>query len=332
MLHVDDMIFTGATDSCDAFLACISTLAHSTVQYLPPESDLAFCGAEIHLNKDRPIELSQRTFYSKLNNIQASDILQQDRFVLNTEKIARILKSFVGGCIWLFRTRYDILLEVCNLASNIASACKSVGDMKTFLKDANAVYKKIMEHHVPLRYSPLRMGDGSRKPQLITFCDAGYASLRESSSVESCIILYAIPYQRNGPIECSGNIVTFYTRKISRVCRSSAHAEGVALANAADLTIYTQCVISEICYRQHDFSFLSHPHDFSPITPFKRPPCVSDIREELRPFPSLRKSANVKASILFTQNGRDISHIQSTCNKCGQTNCVPITCCNYFSV
>ena len=330
MLHVEDMIFTGTADSRNAFLSRISTLAHSPVQYLPLESDLAFCSVEIHLNKDRSIELSQRTFYSKLNDIQANDILQRDRFILNTKKIARILKSFVGGCIWLFQTRYDILFEVCNLASNIASARKSVGDMKTFLKDAKAAYKKITEQHVPLKYYPLRMGDGSRKHQLITFCDAWYASLRESSSVESCVILYAAPYRRNGPTECSGNIATFYARKISRVCRSSAHAEGVALANAADLALYTQCVTSEIFYQQHDFSFLSQPRDFSSITPFKRPPCVSDIRDEVRSFSSLCKSPNAKASILLTQNGRDISHIQSTCNKCGQTKCVPITWCNYF--
>ena len=84
MLHVEDMIFTGTADSRNAFLSRISTLAHSPVQYLPLESDLAFCSVEIHLNKDRSIELSQRTFYSKLNDIQANDILQRDRFILNT--------------------------------------------------------------------------------------------------------------------------------------------------------------------------------------------------------------------------------------------------------
>ena len=147
----------------------------------------------------------------------------------------------MGSCVWLFQTRYDILFEVCNLASNIVSACNSVEGMKIFIKDAEAAYKKILEQHSPLKYFPLRLEDGQRKPQLITFCDAGYASLREASSVGICVVLYAVPFRRNGPIECSGNIVTFYTREISRVCRSSAHAEGVALANAADLTLYTQC-------------------------------------------------------------------------------------------
>ena len=191
---------------------------------------------EIHLNNGRSKELSQLPFYSKLKDIQLRDVIQQDRFALNTEKMARILKSFVGSCIWLFQTRYDILFEVCNLASNIASACKSAEEGGIFVKDAKSAYKKIMESHIPLKYYPLRMGDGDRRPQLITFCDAWYASLRVSSSVESCVILYGAPYKRNGPVECSGNVVTFYARKNSRVCRSSAHAEGV---NAARLTLYT---------------------------------------------------------------------------------------------
>ena len=175
------------------------------------------------------------------------------------------------------------------------------------------------------------MGDGGRRPQLITFCDAGYASLRESSSVESCVILYGVPYKRNGPIEWSGNAVTFYTRKISRVCRSSAHAEGVALANAADLTLYTQCVMSEIPYRQHDFSFLHQSHDFSLMTPFKRPPSASDIRTELRSFKSVCESPNARSSILFMQNGHDLFYAEATCSKCSHAQCVPITCCNYFT-
>ena len=130
MLRVDDMLFTRNAASCDAFISCISTLKHSPVQYLSTESDLAFCGVEIHLNPDRSIELSQKPFYSKLVGIQANDVIRLDQFILSREKAARILKSFVGSCIWLFQTRYDILFEVCNIASNIVSASHSVAEMK----------------------------------------------------------------------------------------------------------------------------------------------------------------------------------------------------------
>ena len=156
------MLFTGTATSRNACISCISKLAHNTVRFLPLWSDLAFRGVEIHLNNGRSKELSQLPFYSKLKDIQLRDVIQQDRFALNTEKMARILKSFVGSCIWLFQTRYDILFEVCNLASNIASACKSAEEVGIFVKDAKSAYKKIMESHIPLKYYPLRMGDGDR--------------------------------------------------------------------------------------------------------------------------------------------------------------------------
>ena len=90
-------------------------------------------------------------------------------------------------------------------------------------------------------------------------------------------------------------------------------------------------VISGIFYQQHDFSFLHQTHDFSPITPFKRPPCVSDIRSELRSRNTMCKPSNARSSVLLMQNGRDISHIQSTCLKCSRTQCLPLTCCAYFT-
>ena len=88
------------------------------------------------------------------------------------DKTARILKSFGGSFIWLFQTRYDILFEVCNLASNIIKSCSPVEDMTTFAKDSKAAYKKIIDHHLPLKYSPPPPGEGRHTPQLITFCDA----------------------------------------------------------------------------------------------------------------------------------------------------------------
>ena len=144
MLHVDDMLFTGTSFPCNLFIKCIGSLAHSPVQFLSTENSLTFCVADITLNIDRTIELSQEAFYPKLSLPQAQDIIRDSRFVTSPDKTARLLETFVGGCIWLFQTRYDILFEVCNLASNITLACASVGDLKLFLKDAKDAYKRFL--------------------------------------------------------------------------------------------------------------------------------------------------------------------------------------------
>ena len=326
MLHVGDVFFTGTKESCDLFLACISILSHIHAQFLSVSNDLTFCGSEIHSGHDRPIELTQLPFYSKLSEMHSEDLIKNDTFAMPHDKMARAPKSFVGSCIWLLQTRYDILFEVCNLASNIMGARKSVAEMKVFLKDAKAVYKKIAERHLPLKYSPLPIADGNRRPPLITFfCDAGYASLRASASVGRCVITYGAPCRRNGPIGCDGNAVTFYTREISRVCRSSAHVEGVALANAADLTSIHSICYERDFYQQRNFTLLHQLRDFSLMTPFKQPPCVADIKNEVGSFRSVCKSSNARSSVIFVSNDQCISHVQSMCLNCCQTQGPPPT-------
>ena len=111
---------------------------------------------EICLCKDNAIELSQSSFYNKVPALEGKELIRDNKSVRNSDKTARVLRSFVGSCIWLFQTRYDILFEVCNLAPNIITACSSIEDMKLFIKEPNAVHKKIIiEHHLPLKYSPL---------------------------------------------------------------------------------------------------------------------------------------------------------------------------------
>ena len=64
---------------------------------------------EIHLNNDRSIELSQLPFYSKLMDIQLKDVIQQDKFVLNTEKrraSSNLSSEVVSGCFELDTISY----------------------------------------------------------------------------------------------------------------------------------------------------------------------------------------------------------------------------------
>ena len=67
------------------------------------------------------------------------------------------------------------------------------------------------------------------------------------------------------------------------------------------------------------------------ITPFKRPPCVSDIRNESHSYDTVCKSPNARSPLLYMHNGKGFSHIQSTCLKCAKTQCIPITRCAYFT-
>ena len=227
------------------------------------------------------------------------------------------------------QTRYDILFEVCNLASNVNTSCKDCASMKVFIRDDRLVFRKIIDHHAPLIYRTLPAAEGNRYPQLIVFPDAGYASLRDAASVESCVMIYGAPTKRNGPITCAGNIVSFGTRKITRICRSPAHAEGVAMANAADLTIYTQCILSEILYQQRDFLSLPQSDGLPLMSPFKIAPKAQDIKQEQM---VRRNASSLRASVLFFDSQKSISATQTSCLMCANTARIHFDHCTYFII
>ena len=87
-------------------------------------------------------------------------------------------------------------------------------------------------------FSPFSTDDSpGRIPQIVAFSDASFGTLRNSGSIESFAGILGIPLKRKEAILRRGGAISFYGKKISRVARSTARAEGIALANAADSTL-----------------------------------------------------------------------------------------------
>ena len=85
-----------------------------------------------------------------------------------------------------------------------------------------------------------------RPTRLISFADASYANRNNGGSVESGIVLLARSICRDGAVKCVGHVISFYSHKIGRVCRSSLEAECIALANVLDVSIWLKAVIFEV--------------------------------------------------------------------------------------
>lgn len=103
MLHVDDLLFTGNTYAHEVPNQCLSSLTHSPIQLLAVGQNLTFRGVDISMNEDASISLPQEPFYSKLSEIKVSDAIKGDQLLLKPEASSKILKSFVGCFIWLFK-------------------------------------------------------------------------------------------------------------------------------------------------------------------------------------------------------------------------------------
>ena len=80
-----------------------------------------------------------------------SDLVSNDRSLHSSDFIRRPQKSFVGGCIWLYRARFDIIYEVSRLASDVPDALASPSCLVSFLKDAAKLMSRVADEHVSLK-------------------------------------------------------------------------------------------------------------------------------------------------------------------------------------
>ena len=84
--------------------------------------------------------------------------------------------------------------------------------------------------------------------------------------------ILGIPLKRKESILRKGNVISFYGHEISRVARSTAHAEGIALANAADSTLPLQIAVTELLSGVFNSSLLRSSQDAVAIlNPFRAP-------------------------------------------------------------
>ena len=126
---------------------------------------------------------------------------------------------------------------------------------------------------MPLPYFPFATSQvGGRPPQIIAFPDASFGTLRTSGPVESYCDISGIPIRRRGAILCKGNIISFYGSKISRVARSTSHADGIAPSNVSGSALFLQCLFGELISGSFPTSFLRAYDDSDPLlTPFRHP-------------------------------------------------------------
>ena len=84
------------------------------------------------------------------------------------------------------------------------------------------------------------------KHTISAFCDAGYATLKDSGSIQPVITCIGKLIERNGPVLCGAHHIDLFTKKINRVARSTLAAETVSVAEGLDYALWLKTVLCEI--------------------------------------------------------------------------------------
>merc|ERR1712240_146165 len=146
-----------------------------------------------------------------------------------------ILRSKVGQLLWLAKqTRPDIAFDVATVASRLCIS--TVGDMRR----VNKLIRKVQSEQVFLNSKDL--GD---QLELLLFSDASFGNLADGGSQGGYVIFLKGINGKSSP-------VTWQSKKIRRVVRSTLASEALALADGVDCVLSIAMLLNELLFDDFD--------------------------------------------------------------------------------
>ena len=225
-VHVDDFLNGGSKEFQKKIL---QPLKEKFTLSMEVEGNFLYTGLEINQKRDC-LELSQNAYIHELMNIHISRERANDNKLPITKMEYKELRSVCGQLLWVSsQTRPDIAYQTC-VASNSTSAA-TIGDLKNVNKAMNYMKK----NPLTLIYPKLDLNDLN----IVVFCDAAYANLRDGSSQGAHLVFLA---SRNGKV-CP---LAWQSKKIKRLVKSSLSGESWAMIEAVESAELLKAMIQEI--------------------------------------------------------------------------------------
>ncbi len=191
------------------------------------KENLQYIGLELEQTKDTIIA-NQQKYIDDLELIPL-DYTNKGDTELN-KKQKRLLRGAAGQLNWIaFQTRPDVAFDACNTAVSLKNA--NFRDIQT----ANKSIKKAKAKEVKIQYRNIGI---LMEAQIICFCDASFRNLKGEGSQGGHIIF--LKSDKNfSPI-------TWQSRKIRRIVKSTLAAEALAMDEAADHCFYLRTLLQDI--------------------------------------------------------------------------------------
>lgn len=227
-VYVDDFLWAGTKEFERQVIEPVSQV------FLVGSSesrDFRYVGLNIVSNSDGSITIDQFQYASTLIPVTVS----RQRAVVKTGELSESEKneyrSLIGQLNWIAtHTRPDIAFDVCALS--VARTQATVGDLLRL----NKVIDRVKSDNVRL-YIP-KMGTIG-ECFLECFSDASFANLVGSGSQGGYVIFLRDAADARCPI-------SWQSRKIRRVVKSTLSAEALALLECAESAVYLARILSEI--------------------------------------------------------------------------------------
>ena len=227
-VHVDDFLWAGTAKFKETVIVKLRKLFNVGKEAC---KSFKYIGLELSQDEERII-LSQKNYTAMLKTF-AIDRNREKTSPLSAQERS-ILRSKVGQLLWLSKqTRPDIAYDVTTVASRLSVS--TVDDMKR----VNKIIRKVQSEEVNLNFYDL-----GGHFELLLFSDASFGNLADGGSQGGYVIFLK---GRNGKI----NPVTWQSKKIRRVVRSTLASETLALADGVDCVISNAMLLNELLFNNY---------------------------------------------------------------------------------
>jgi len=226
-IHVDDFFWAGETFFEETIIRALKSefLIGAT-----SSGSFKYIGVNLDRDKTGGVELTQDDYICSLEEISLDNSNHRSRSDDLSDNEKKDYRALVGQLNWVStQTRPDIAFDVCDLSSVFDKA--RVDD----LLRANKVVKKVRSRSVVIRYP--RLVD-QKQLTIECFSDASFGNLDSGGSQGGYIVFIVDSEGRRCP-------VTWQSKRVRRVVKSTLAAETLALLDSAEAGIYIATLLAE---------------------------------------------------------------------------------------
>lgn len=238
--HVDDFLYGGDQSFLSKIVPQIKTVFQIGSE---EENSFKYTGLEVASDRNS-ITLATLEYSQSITEIETIG-LRCDKERPLTQKEITTLRSKAGQINWISgQSRPDLAFDNCFLANKLSKP--TVMDFYI----ANKIIRKIGTQNIKIHFP--RSLD-MEQSQLVAFCDASHANLRDRGS-QGAFLIFLIDQKG---VYC---LLSWHSKKIKRIVNSSLAAECLAAVDTAEHCLLMKIAIEELTRKPIKISIFSDNH------------------------------------------------------------------------
>ena len=216
-LHVDDFLVCGSVEFYEIVIQNIKSI----FEISKDESDqFTYLGFQIKSN-EAGIDFCQEQYIDQLTLLDTRE----------SDMVTKELKSKIGQLAWVAgQTRPDISYDVCQLSVKDGASSDQMN-----VKKINKIIKRLKHNNVHINFPKMNLS----KTKLICFTDASFGNLPDGASQGGYIVFLVAENGKCAPL-------TWQSRKLRRVVKSTLSAETMALMEGVECSILLRAIFREL--------------------------------------------------------------------------------------